>query len=167
MSDLLHERCPENGWLLLVYDGATWIGTTPAARQNMSLLGVGTTANVSNPFSAKLNAALWTAKTVAKGGTGDLFLQLNKEAAGNDLGLTLKTGFVTKALVGLFGSDRFRLSVSANGSSFFDGVSVDKPMQNGFIERFMYRRPRGRKCFERDVHRRVRSSIRPVRAAHT
>ena len=124
---------PRTGWrawvedegLLLVYDGAGWIGTTPAALQNMSLLGLGTTADASNPFSAKLNAALWTAKTVAEGGTGDLFLQLNKEAPGDDLGLTLQTGFVTKALVGLFGSDRFRLAVSADGSTFFDGLIVD------------------------------------------
>jgi hypothetical protein len=50
---------------------------------------------------------------------------MNKETAGADLGLTLQTGFVTKALVGLFGSDRFRLAVSADGSTFFDGLSVD------------------------------------------
>jgi hypothetical protein len=111
--------------LLLVYDGASWTGTTPATLQNMALLGLGTTADASNPFSAKLNAALWTAKTVAEGGTGDLFYTMNKEAAGDDLGLTLQTGFVTKALVGLFGSDRFRLAVSADGSTFFDGLSVD------------------------------------------
>jgi hypothetical protein len=74
---------------------------------------------------AKLNAALWTAKTVGEGGTGDLFYTMNKEAAGDDLGLTLQTGFVTKALVALFGSDRFRLGVMADGSSFFDGLSVD------------------------------------------
>ena len=124
---------PRTGWrawvedegLLLVYDGAGWIGTTPAALQNMALLGVGTTADASNPFSAKLNAALWTAKTVAEGGTGDLFYTMNKEAAGDDLGLTLQTGFVTKALVGLFGSDRFRLAVSDDGSTFFDGLIVD------------------------------------------
>ena len=86
----------------------------------------------SNPFSAKLNAALWTAKTVAEGGTGDLFYTMNKEAAGDDLGLTLQTDFVTKALVGLFGSDRFRLAVSADGSTFFDGLSVDNA--NGIVD---------------------------------
>ena len=77
---------PRTGWrawvedegLLLVYDGAGWLGTTPAALQNMALLGVGTTADASNPFSAKLNAALWTAKTVAEGGTGDLRYTLDK-----------------------------------------------------------------------------------------
>lgn len=124
---------PRVGWrawvedesLLLVYDGSGWIGTTPAALQNLALLGLGTTADAANPFSAKLNAALWTAKTIVEGGTGDLFYTMNKEAAGDDLGLTLQTGFVTKALLGLFGSDRFRLAVSADGSSFFDGLIID------------------------------------------
>lgn len=41
-------------------------------------------------------------------------------------------------------------------------IAPGKPMQNGFVESFMYRRPRGRKCFERDLHRPVRSCIRPV-----
>jgi len=43
-------------------------------------------------------------------------------------------------------------------------IAPGKPVQNAFIESFMYRRPRGRKC---DVHRRARSCIRPVCAAHT
>ena len=72
---------PRTGWrvwvedeeLLLVYDGTGWVGTTPSSLQNLALLGLGTTADGANPFSAKLNAALWTAKTVAEGGTGDLF----------------------------------------------------------------------------------------------
>jgi hypothetical protein len=124
---------PRTGWrawvedegLLLVYDGSVWVGTTPGELQNMALLGIGTTADAANPFSAKLNAALWTAKTAGEGGTGDLFYTMNKEAAGRDLGLTLQTGYVTKALMGLFGSDRFRLAVSADGSTFFDGLIVD------------------------------------------
>jgi hypothetical protein len=131
---------PRTGWrawvedegLLLAYNGAGWVGTTPATQQNMALLGVGTTADASNPFSAKLNAALWTAKTVAEGGTGDLFYTMNKETAADDLGLTLQTGFVTKALVGLLGSDRFRLAVSADGSTFFDALSVDNA--NGIVD---------------------------------
>ncbi len=124
---------PRTGWrawiedeaVLLVYDGAGWVGTTPNELQNLSLLGLGTTADAATPFSAKLNAALWTAKTVAEGGTGDLFYTMNKEASGDDLGLTLQTNFITKALVGLFGSDRFRIAVSANGSSFLDGLTID------------------------------------------
>ena len=44
--------------LLLVYDGAACIGPTPAALQNLALLGLGTTADASKPFPAKLNTAL-------------------------------------------------------------------------------------------------------------
>ena len=131
---------PQTGWrawieddgMLLVYDGAGWVGTTPASLQNLARLGVGTTADPANPFSAKLNAELWTAKTTSEGGTGDLFYTMNKEAAGDDLGLTLQTGFVTKALLGLFGSDKFRLAVSADGSTFFDGLIVDNT--SGIVE---------------------------------
>jgi len=131
---------PRVGWrtwiedegLLLVYNGSEWVGTTPASLQNLTLLGLGTTADAVNPFSAKLNAALWTAKTVAEGGNGDLFYTMNKEAAGDDLGLTLQTNFLTKALVGLFGSDSFRLAVSTDGSTFFDGLTIDNT--NGIVD---------------------------------
>jgi len=131
---------PRAGWrawvedegLLLVYDGSNWIGTTPAALQNLALLGLGTTADATNPFSAKVNKALWTAKYVGEGGDGDLFYTLNKEAAGGDLGLVLQTDFVTKALVGLFGSDKFRVAVSADGSAFFDGFIVDN--ETGIVD---------------------------------
>jgi hypothetical protein len=50
---------------------------------------------------------------------------MNKEAAGDDLGLTLQTGSSARALLGLFGSDKFRLAVSADGSSVFDGLIAD------------------------------------------
>ncbi|KQY13171.1 DUF2793 domain-containing protein [Rhizobium sp. Root482] len=131
---------PRAGWrvwiedenLLLVYDGSEWKSTTPAALQNLVSVGVGTIADAANPFSAKLNAALWTARTVGEGGSGDLFYTMNKEAAGDDLGLTLQTAYVTKALLGLFGSDKFRLAVSADGSSFFDGFIVDNA--NGVVD---------------------------------
>jgi len=124
---------PRPGWIawvedegvLLVFDGSAWTASLPSALQDLALLGIGATADASNPFSAKLNAALWTARTVAEGGTGDLFYTMNKEAAGDDLGYVFQTGFVTKALLGLFGSDQFRLAVSADGSSFFDGLIVD------------------------------------------
>ncbi len=78
---------PRPGWrawvedegVLLVFDGSVWTAPLPAVLQNLSLLGIGTTADAGNPFAAKLNAALWTAKTVAEGGTGDIFYTMNKE----------------------------------------------------------------------------------------
>ncbi len=125
---------PRPGWrvwiedegVLLVWDGAAWVSILPTVLQNMGLLGIGTVADASNPFSAKLNAALWTALGASEGGTGDLYYTMNKEAAGDDLGLTLQTGYVTKALLGLFGSDDFRLAVSDDGSTFLDAFSVDR-----------------------------------------
>jgi hypothetical protein len=105
-------------------------GTTPTALQNLALLGLGTTADVSNPLSAKLNAALRTAKTVAEGGTGDLFYTMNKEATGDDLGL-------------------FRLAISADGSTFFDGLSVDNT--NGIVDQPQLPRFKGHTNFDNYV----------------
>jgi hypothetical protein len=64
---------PQLGWVafaadesaLLVWNGAAWedifSAVAIAAIQNLGLLGVGTTADATNPFSAKLNNALWVA----------------------------------------------------------------------------------------------------------
>ncbi len=131
---------PRAGWrawvedegLLLVYDGSGWLETTPGTRQNLTLLGVGTTADAANPFSAKLNAALWTAKTTAEGGTGNLLYTMNKQTAGKDLGLCLQTNYATKVLLGLFGSDSFNLKVSTDGATFLNGLTVDNA--TGIIE---------------------------------
>ena len=86
------EIAPGSGWIAyvaddaegVVFDGAAWtpLSATVSELQNLSLLGVGTTADATNPFSAKVNKALWTAKTVGEGGDGDLRYTLNKEAAG-------------------------------------------------------------------------------------
>ena len=67
---------PRTGWRAWVEDEGLLLGTTaqagsvpirPRCRTSRSW-GWGTTADASNPFSAKLNAALWTARTVAEGG---------------------------------------------------------------------------------------------------
>jgi len=73
----------------------------------------------------KARGTLWTALYAGDGGTGNLMTTLNKEAASDDLGLVLQSGFVTKALIGLFGTDRLRFAVSANGADFFDGFILD------------------------------------------
>jgi hypothetical protein len=88
---------PRTGWcawvedegVLLAHDRAGWVGTNPASLQNLALPGLGTTADASNPSLSMPNAALWTAKTVAEGGTGDLFHSMNKQTTGDDPGLTL------------------------------------------------------------------------------
>ena len=116
----------ENEKLLLVWDGAAWASITPTTLQNLSTLGVGTTADAGNPFSAKLNSALWTALATAEGGTGSLYFSMNKQGAAKDLGFSLQQGYVTKALFGLFGSNNVRLAVSDDSSAFFHALIADR-----------------------------------------
>jgi hypothetical protein len=127
---------PQTGWVafvadegtLLVWNGLAWgdFFSTVTSIQNLALLGLGTTADATNPFSAKLNKALWTAKTVAEGGVGDLRYTLNKESAGNVLSLLLQTAFSGRAELGLIGDDNVTLKVSADGSAWTTALIVDK-----------------------------------------
>ena len=131
---------PKPGWrvydlsqdaLLALTGAGDWAAVSgggaaaPTALQDLERLGVGMAADAATPVAAKLNAALLTARTPAEGGTGDLYLTCNKAEADRDAGLLFQTGFVTRALAGLFGSDRFRLAVSPDGASFQDALSVD------------------------------------------
>ena len=100
-------------------------GAAPTELQEATRIGLGTTADAANPLAARLNAALFTARTVAQGGTGSLWLKLNKEAAGGDAGQLFQTNFVTRALAGLFGSNRYRIAVSPDGGTFRDAISID------------------------------------------
>jgi hypothetical protein len=127
---------PREGWLawiddenvVLGFTGAAWtnLSTLISALQNLTLLGVGTAADATNPFSAKLNKALWTAKTAAEGGDGDLRYTMTKEAAADVLSLLLQTGFSGRAEIGLIGDDNLTFKVSADGSAWTTALVVNK-----------------------------------------
>ena len=125
---------PKAGWriwiedeaVLLIFDGTSWIGVTPDALQNLTRLGLGTTADAANPFSAKLNGALWTALVSSEGGSGDLRVTLNKENAAGVLSFLLQSGFSGRAELGLLGSDDLTLKVSPDGGAWRDAVTVDR-----------------------------------------
>lgn len=127
---------PQAGWIAFVIDEATlyfwngsvWASTQSAitALQNLALFGVGTTADATNPVAAKLNNALWTAKTLAEGGSGDLRYKLNKESAVNTLSLLFQTGYAGRAEIGLAGDDDFRFKVSADGSTWKEAIRIDR-----------------------------------------
>ena len=113
---------PQTGWVaylvdegtLLVWNGSAWgdFFSTVTAIQNLALLGVGTTADATNPLSAKLNNALFVAKTVAEGGDGDLRYKLSKESAANTLSFLFQDNFSGRAEIGLTGDDDFHFKVS-------------------------------------------------------
>ena len=130
---------PVTGWRawvvdemrLVVFDGTGWqpidgVPESGAEIQNAALFGLGTSADAVNPFSAKLDKTLWTARYAAEGGTGSLLYTMNKEAPSGDVGLLLQSDFLTRAIMGLFGSDGWRLAVSADGSIFNDAISTDE-----------------------------------------
>jgi len=116
--------------LLYFHAAAEWLPLSAAAGalQNLALLGLGTTADAANPFSAKLNKALWTAKSAAEGGTGDLRYTLNKDAVANVLSLLFQTGFAARAELGLIGGDDLVLRLSPDGTSFFAGLRANKDL---------------------------------------
>ncbi len=126
---------PRAGWrlyvesenLLLVFDGAAWkdVGLSLQNLQNLSRLGVGASADASNPLLAKLNGALFTARASGEGGTGDLRLTLNKSLVGGTVSQLYQTNYSGRAETGLTGDDRFRIKVSANGATWREALNVD------------------------------------------
>jgi hypothetical protein len=131
---------PAIGWIayiadeeiLVAWDGAAWSavsgggGSDPTELQNMTLLGVGTTADATNPLNAKLNNVLWTAKTVAEGGDGDLRYKLSKESTTNTLSLLLQDNFTGCAEIGLTGDDDFHFKVSPDGTSWLEALKIER-----------------------------------------
>ncbi|RDV02136.1 DUF2793 domain-containing protein [Undibacter mobilis] len=126
---------PRVGWLayvidegaLLAWDGIAWVDffASLTTLQNLSLLGVGTTADAGNPLSAKLNHALFAARTVTEGGNGDLRYTLNKESAGNTLSFVFQDNWSARAEIGLAGDDNFHLKVSPDGASWTEALVID------------------------------------------
>ena len=127
---------PKAGWFAFVadegdlytYAAGAWTSfrATLTVLQNLTRLGVGTTADATNPFAAKLNKALWTALGTGEGGSGDLRYTLNKQAAGNTLSFLMQTGFSGRAEIGLTGDDDVRVKVSADGATWTDALRIDR-----------------------------------------
>lgn len=123
------------GWLvwdagakeLLIYSGESWqvFSGQADALNNITRLGVGTQADEVNPFSAKLNNALWTAREIDEGGTGDLRYVMNKQAENGILSLQMQTGYSARAEIGLIGDDDLVFKVSNDGSAWKEAFRVD------------------------------------------
>lgn len=113
--------------LLAVFDGADWVPVDAAVSfQDLPLLGIGATADETNPLTARLNKVLLTARTGADGGDGDLRVTVNKETAGDTGALLFQTGYGGRAEFGLLGDDNATLKVSADGSTWHEAFTVDR-----------------------------------------
>ncbi|KPF83793.1 hypothetical protein IP78_01265 [Brevundimonas sp. AAP58] len=93
--------------------------------QNLTRLGLNTEADAANPFAAKVNKALWTARPEADGGDGDLRITLNKDTPTDVLSLLFQSGYGGRAEFGLIGDDDLVLKVSADGSAWSEAFRVD------------------------------------------
>lgn len=126
---------PQAGWrlhvaaesLLRFFDGASWkdIGAGVRELQNLTRFGLGTSADQTTPLAAKINAALFTARSVAEGGDGDLRLTLNKEAPARTVSQIYQSNYSGRAEIGLARDDSFRIKVSADGTQWRDSLVID------------------------------------------
>lgn len=127
---------PRAGWTAWViaeegfvyWTGSSWQGVAEAigALDNLARLGIGTAADAGNPFAAKLNTALWTARAAGEGGDGDLRYVMNKEGPANTLSLLMQSAWSGRAELGLVGEDDFSLKVSADGSGWTEALRVER-----------------------------------------
>ncbi|EEW24417.1 DUF2793 domain-containing protein [Rhodobacter ferrooxidans] len=93
----------------------------PQANLSALRLGLGgAVADATNRLSVNTPAVL-----LNHGGAG-IEATLNKAAVGNDAALAFKTGFSTRAMLGLLASDGIALKVSPDGSSFVTALSADQ-----------------------------------------
>ncbi|GAA0867789.1 hypothetical protein GCM10009116_01950 [Brevundimonas basaltis] len=127
---------------LVIRAGGGWValGERLDVIQNLTRVGLGTTADAANPFAARLNKALWTALASSDGGDGDLRLTFNKEGPTDVLSLLFQSGWEGRAELGLIGDDDLRLKVSADGSTWRDVWSVDRTSGHVSFERGAVRR---------------------------
>jgi hypothetical protein len=123
---------PQEGWLawprdedkLLIWNGTAWVDLLEAvdlAGGGITELGLnGASADATNRLAVRSPSILFNRET------DDINVTLNKEAAADDARFTFQTGFSTRALFGTLGSDDFGISVSPDGSAFFQALSIDK-----------------------------------------
>lgn len=116
----------EERLVVLASEGWREVSGSPARLDDLEGLGVGTASDETNAFAAKLNSALWTARTEGEGGTGDLRYVLNKADGANVLSLLFQSGWSGRAEFGLVGDDDLVLKVSPDGDGWREAVRVDR-----------------------------------------
>lgn len=110
---------PQPGWrgwdlstdALRIWDGSAW-RLPPAETQNLSRLGVGTSADASNPLAISGPASLFS-----HAGSGHQ-LKVNKAATADTASVLFQSGWGGRAEMGLAGNDDFSVKLSADGNSW-------------------------------------------------
>ncbi|AZV80583.1 DUF2793 domain-containing protein (plasmid) [Parasedimentitalea marina] len=116
---------PQPGWRAdvsptgqsLRFDGSDWQTVLPQL-QNLPALGVGATADASNPLTVAAAATLLTHT-----GAGHQ-LKLNKSGASDTTSLLFQTSWSGRAEMGTTGSDDFSIKVSSDGSNWQEALHI-------------------------------------------
>ena len=95
-------------------------GSTSLNPATGDLVGINTTADTTNRLSLNAPASLFN-----HDGT-DHQLKINKNAAANNSSVLFQTGFSGRAELGLTGDDDFHMKVSPDGTTFHEGIVIDK-----------------------------------------
>jgi len=127
---------PHVGWIAWVEDEAKFVCRTETGwfdlgerlptLQNLHLLGIGTTADSANPFAAKLNNALWSARYAAEGGNGNLRYTMNKEGPPGVLSLLMQSAWSGRAEIGLVADDDLVIKTSPDGTTWKEALRLDR-----------------------------------------
>ncbi len=125
---------PRTGWrawvevedILYVFDGDTWrdLRDLSVELDDVLRLGINTASEGENRLAVRSNAALFHAVADADGGSGDVRIQISKEAAPNTASVFFSNGFEGRAEFGLAGSDDFSLKVSADGENWIESLVI-------------------------------------------
>ena len=106
---------------LLVFDGTAWNDVASLLTlQNVSLVGINTSADATNKLAVKSSALLFD------NAGGGVQAKLNKHAAGDTASLLYQTGYSGRAEFGLTGDDNFHCKVSPDGAAWTDAVVIDR-----------------------------------------
>ena len=117
---------PRPGWRVhvldagfdVIFDGGAWVSARPDF-DNLSGLGIGTSASAGNPLSVAGDATL-----LSHDGS-DHRLKINKASSPDTASLLFQTGWSGRAEMGTMQSDDFAIKVSADGSAWTTALAFD------------------------------------------
>lgn len=106
---------------LIVFDGAEWLtlGGEPDL-QNVAQVGINATADATNRLTVAAPA------TLLNNDGGSHRLKINRATPVDTASVLFQSGFAGRAEMGISGSDDFTVKVSADGSTFVDGMTIEK-----------------------------------------
>jgi hypothetical protein len=103
---------------LLIHNGTNFVNSTTV--DNLTRVGVNTTADSTNKLSVKSDAVLFDKAT------DDSQIKVNKNSSTDTASHLFQTNYSGRAEFGLVGDDNFTLKVSPEGSTWNEAIIVDK-----------------------------------------